>query len=91
MEKAKMTEEKAKRIAVGATIGGVLLLMFLVAILIVQFVQIGVTQREKNRLQQEIESYEALLENKTSELEFYETEVGMYHLALEQGWGTPSR
>ena len=37
-----ISEEKAKRIAVGATVAGVLLIIFLVIILIVQFVQIGV-------------------------------------------------
>ena len=91
MAKTKMSEEKARRIAVGATVAGVLVLLFLVVILVIQFVQIGVAQRERDRLQQEIESYQALLDNRTSELDFYETEVGMYHLALEQGWGTPSR
>lgn len=45
-----MSEEKAKRIAVGATVGGVLLLVFLLVVLIVQFVQIGVNNAEKARL-----------------------------------------
>ena len=84
-----MPEEKAKRIAVAAIVAGVLLVLFLVAVLIVQFVKIGVANSERARLQAEIERYEQLVEQQREDLEYYESELGMYHQALEQGWSTP--
>lgn len=84
-----MPEEKAKRIAVAAIVAGVLVVLFLVAILIVQFVKIGVANAERDRLQAEIERYEQLIETQRGDLEYYESELGMYHQALEQGWSTP--
>ncbi len=60
-----MSEEKSKRIAIGATIGGVILVIVLIAIIVIQFVQMGVRRRRlneledvENRLQQEIEDGE---------------------------------
>lgn len=82
-----MSEEKAKRIAVGATVGGVLLLVFLLVVLIVQFVQIGVNNAEKARLDKQIAEYEALIESGNESLEYYQTERGLYYLARQQGWG----
>lgn len=84
-----MPEEKAKRIAVAAIVAGVLVVLFLVAVLIVQFVKIGVANAERARLQEEIEQYEQLVEQKRGDLEYYGSELGMYHQALEQGWSTP--
>lgn len=82
-----MSEEKAKRIAVGATVGGVLLLVFLLVVLIVQFVQIGVNNAEKARLDEQIAEYERLIESGNESLEYYQTERGLYYLARKQGWG----
>ena len=84
-----MPEEKAKRIAVAAIVAGVLMVLFLIAVLIVQFVKIGVANSERARLQAEIERYERLVEQQREDLEYYESELGMYHQALEQGWSTP--
>ncbi len=84
-----MPEEKAKRIAVAAIVAGVLMVLFLIAVLIVQFVKIGVANSERARLQAEIERYEQLVEQQREDLEYYESELGMYHQALEQGWSTP--
>ena len=84
-------QEKARRIAVGATAAGILLVLFLVIILIVQFVRIGVSNSESRRLDEEIEHYNRLIEDRNSDLEYYESELGLYHLALEQGWRTPDK
>lgn len=82
-----MSEEKAARIAVGASIGGVLLVLFLLIVLIIQFVQIGVNRAEKARLEEQIAQYEQMIENDSKSLEYYETERGLYFLARQQGWG----
>ncbi len=81
-----ISEEKAKRIAVGATVGGMLLILFLLVILIVQFVQIGVKRSEKERLEQEIEHYSQMIEADQSDLDYYRTEKGLYYLARQEGW-----
>ena len=81
-----MTEEKMRKIAAGATVAGVLLVLFLIVILIVQFVQIGVANAQSSRLDDEIARYEEMIASGERDLNFYETQDGMYYLALQQGW-----
>lgn len=89
--KEGITEEKMKKLAAGATVAGVLLVVFLVVILIVQFVQIGVANAQSRDLDREIAKYEELLKEGQDDLAFYESELGLYYLALGQGWQTPSQ
>ncbi len=86
--KRKMSEEKARKIAVAATAAGVLIVLFLAVILTIQFVRIGVANAERRRIENEIERYEQLLEEKERDIDYYESELGMYHEALKQGWHT---
>lgn len=89
MEKQRepMSEEKARRIVVGATVGGVLLFVFLLLVLVVQFVQIGVRNAEKTRLDEKIAEYEQMIDSGNDSLEYYQTERGLYFLARQHGWG----
>lgn len=84
-----MPEEKAKRIAVGAIVAGVIVVVFLLAVIISQIVEIAVARQEQARLGREIERYEQLIEEGNRDLEYFESELGMYHQAVEQGWKTP--
>lgn len=77
---------QAKRIAVGATVAGVLLVIFLIVVLVVQFVKIGVRNNEAKRLQNQIDEYEQLIENGEKDLEFYKSEQGLRRLAVQHGW-----
>lgn len=77
---------RAKRIAVGATVAGVLLIIFLVVVLIIQFVQIGVRKKEARELNQQIEEYEEKINEAEKLLDFYETEEGLRILALFWNW-----
>lgn len=81
-----LTEEKMRKIAAGATVAGVLLILFLVVILIVQFVQIGVTNRRNAEYDAEIERYEELLKNGEISLDFLQQEETLRELAIENGW-----
>ena len=83
---AEPVETKAKRIAISATVAGVLLIVFLVVILIIQFAKIGVKNAEKSRLQDTIRQYEKLNEKTEKDIEFYKTEEGLRMLAVMQGW-----
>ena len=86
MARKNISEEKAKRIAVGATVGGVLLIVFLVIILVVQFVQIAVGNTKKANLDREIQQYEQMIEKGESDLNDYKTGMGLYYYARSLGW-----
>lgn len=80
-DKREISEEKIRKIAVGTTIGGVLLIVFLVIILIIQFVQIGVGNSKKKQLDEQISQYEQAIEQGQKDVEFYETGNGLYWYA----------
>ncbi len=90
-ERKPLTEEQAKKIAVGATVAGVLLLIFLLVILIVQFVQIGVRNAEEADLEEQIEKYEDFIERDSTDLEYYQTQEALYRLALGRNWKSSSQ
>ena len=85
-KKQPISEEKATRIAVGATVGGVLLVLFLVVVLIIQFVQIGVKNRMEDELNEQISQLEQMISDGEKDLNYYEEENGLYYLARKHGW-----
>ena len=85
-KKQPISEEKATRIAVGATVGGVLLVLFLVVVLIIQFVQIGVQNRMEDELNEQISQLEQMISDGEKDLNYYEEEDGLYYLARKHGW-----
>lgn len=85
-KKIRITEEKAKKIAVGATVGGVLLICFLIIVLIIQFVQIGVKTAERNKLAETQTELQEMIASDERDLEFYKTQEGYYYLARKAGW-----
>ncbi len=84
-----LTEEKMRRIASGATAACVLLILFLVIILIVQFVQIGIANRRSAEYDAAIEHYEQLLESGEITLETLQAEETLRELAIQNGWKFP--
>ena len=85
-KKRPISPEKATRIAVGATVGGVLLVLFLVVVLIIQFVQIGVQNRLEDELNDEIAHYEQMISDGENRIDYYEEGNGLYYLARKHGW-----
>lgn len=85
-QQKRMSEEKLKKIVIGGTVASVLLAVFLVVVLIVQFVQIGVASARKKTLENQIAEYEQLIAEGSEDLEAYRTELGLYTLALQYGW-----
>lgn len=83
------TDEKMRKIAAGATAAGVLLILFLVVILIVQFVQIGIINKRKAEYDAAIEQYEELLKNGEVTLETLQAEETLRELAIQNGWTFP--
>ena len=88
-QKTRLTEEKVRKIVTGATVAGVLLIVFLVAILIVQFVQIGVVNRRRAEYDRQIEQYEAPIESGAAQEELLQLEETLRSLAIENGWEMP--
>lgn len=86
VESSETVETKAKRIAIGATIAGVLLIVFLVVILVIQFARIGVKNAEKSKLQDQIDQYGKLSQDLEKDLDFYKTEEGLRRLAVLNGY-----
>lgn len=86
---ARLTEEKVRKIVTGATVAGVLLIVFLVAILIVQFVQIGIVNQKRAEYDALIEQYNEMIESGEKSLELLELEETLRSLAMENGWTAP--
>ncbi|HIX08868.1 MAG TPA: hypothetical protein H9683_01650 [Firmicutes bacterium] len=86
---AGLTDEKMRKIAAGATVAGVLLVLFLVIILIVQFVQIGVANRRRAELEAAIAQVEEDIRNGQSDLESMQAREELIKRAMELGWKLP--
>lgn len=82
-------EEKLKRVAVGMTVAGVLLVLFLIIILIIQFVQIGVARAQTREYEEELDYYKTESNKLEKNIDYYESEEGLYWLAIHQGWVNP--
>ena len=85
-EQFEQADEKKKRLAVALTVAGTLLFLFLLIILIVQFVKIGVGNAQKARYDEQIKEYERAISENEKDLHYYQTQEGLFHLALENGW-----
>ncbi len=86
MSETGFSEEKKKRIAVGATVAAVLLILFLLSILIVQFVHIGVEKARERELIEQTEEYRRLIEEGEDNLDWYKSGNGLYLTARKYGW-----
>ncbi len=88
-KRLSMPEEKSKRIAIGATVGGVLLFIMLVVIIVIQFVQMGVRRSELNEYEAQREQLQAEIDKDLHDLDYYQSWFGMYSAALKQGFVFP--
>ena len=86
MDERDARRDKMKRIAVGATVGGVLLFVFLVIVLIIQFVQIGVNNAEIGELEQKIQEYREQTKYEEDILKEYSDADTLYREAVKWGW-----
>ena len=83
---SNLSQEKKKRIAVGATIASVLLIFVLLVVLIVQFIQIGVVKSREKKLDEQIAEYNRLISEGKDNLEWYKSGNGLYLTARKYGW-----
>ena len=76
-----ISEEKAKRIAVGATVAGVLLIVFLLVIAVCGWVQIAMKRAKLEELTEQTQQYEELRDDQSKKLDWLETPLGLYYAA----------
>ena len=86
MDEREAQRDKMKRIAVGATVGGVLLFVFLLVVLIIQFVQIGVKNAELNDLEENITEYRTQTQYEEDILKEYSDAKTLNRQAVMRGW-----
>lgn len=85
----RMQEEKLKRIVVGSTVAGVLLILCLVVFLIIQFVMMG---QKSAQLQWELQEKARLddeIAQKNGDLDYYSSYQGRLRLAYQYGYTFP--
>lgn len=81
-----MPEEKLKKVIIGVTIAGTLLLTFLFAVIIYQFVCMGVKNSQIKAAEEQIASYEEAKEQLQGNLSYYETEEYKEKIARIYGY-----
>ena len=79
-------EEKVKRIAIGATVAGVLVILFLAITLIYQFVRIGTLNSEKSRIMDEITRLELQIATGERDFNYYSNSSTLENLARQYGF-----
>ena len=78
--------EKKRNIAIATTVAGVLLIVFLLIVLIIQFVQLGVKNSEKRELDRLIEAQQETLAGEEADLDNLENGFGMFWKALDYNY-----
>ena len=85
-EEKEQLQAKNRRIAVGATVGGVLIVLFLLIVLIVQFVHMGVLNSKQKKLDESINAYKQQIERDEGILKEFNDGDLFYFYAVMQGW-----
>ena len=69
-----MTQEKMRKLITAFVTAGTALLVFLLGVLVYQWITIGVNARREKKIRAEIASYEELLANAENDLAYYESD-----------------
>ena len=85
-----MTEEKFKRVVISSTVGAVLLLFILLAIMVYQLIAINVEQKNIAKLESEIVRLTELKKNGEDIYEIRQLEEWIVRRAYELGYNFPS-
>ena len=79
-----MTQDKMRKTITAVVVAATLLLVFLLSVLIYQWVTLGVLNRRKAKLDKEIATLEQQKQDAALDAEWYE--ANMFLLAVENGW-----
>lgn len=69
-----MTQDKMRKLITACVVAGTALLVFLLGVLVYQWIAMGVNARRERKIQEEIAYYEQKLESAENDLEYYEAD-----------------
>lgn len=81
-----MTEEKLRKMITGATVAGTLLIVCLLAVLVFQWVTMGVQSRREREAQAKYKANLEIAEELGGYLGYIQSELGKTDLAMQDGW-----
>ena len=81
-----MTQEKMRKLITAFTTAGTALLVFLLGVLVYQWITIGVKADRLHKLEQELATNQQILEDKSAELGYFQSELGKIDEAMQDGW-----
>lgn len=84
-----MTQEKMRNLITAIAVAATTLLVLLLAVLVYQWITIGVLSGRENRLEEENAYYQQIIDEGKMDAEFYESSVGKEWLAILNGWSHP--
>lgn len=81
-----MTEEKLRKMITGATVAATLFIVCLLAVLVYQWITMGVQARRERELKAKYEANLQIADELGSELGYFQSELGKFDLAMQGGY-----
>lgn len=81
-----MTQEKLRRVVTAAVVAGTTLFVILLSVLIYQWIKISVYNSRIEKLEEENKQIEAEIKDSEEALDYYNSDLGKFWLAMEQGF-----
>ena len=86
-----MTQEKLRRIVTAAVVAGTALFVILLAVLVYQWVTIAVYNKRIEKVNGEIQALEESIAADEESLEYFDSDLGKFWLAMEKGFITGNK
>lgn len=84
-----MTQEKMRKLITAIAVAATTLFVLLLAVLIYQWITIGVLNAREKRLEEENAQLQQVIDEKKMDAEFYESVIGKEWLAIQNGFVFP--
>ena len=81
-----MTEGRLKRMIAGATVFATLFIVCLLAVIVYQWITMGVQARREKELLAKYEANQQIANELGSELGYFQSELGKFDLAMQGGY-----
>ena len=81
-----MTEEKLRKMITGGVVAGTLLIVCLIAVLVFQWVTMGVQSKREKQAQAKYEANLQIADELGGYLGYIQSELGKTDLAMQDGW-----
>ena len=81
-----MTQEKLRRVVTAAVVAGTTLFVILLSVLVYQWITIGVYNKRIDKIEEENKQLEEINSSDEKNLEYYNSTLGKFWLAMEKGF-----